>query len=415
MSWIERDRVLNCMRGIRFVYHAIRSDFRHFVNEEDVRVVLSRLPAELWERLRAVHFGRPQRGGKVLGYVNRGRREVSLLALPRRVALRNIFPRQHGPLLFGAPPGCQWPTLAVRRMMLYGVLLHEIGHLQPVRPNGRSERLRFARERRAEEFEAYWRRRLWATPFDHPDPVHNPPAEREVHEVRQTWGAGHALYKRGLARLARPGGKELAAPLFAEAAVACRRHAPAREALATQAIDRRNFGGAARLARDALAHDPTLPGAILSLARALMWQRRYEQAEPMFARAERLDLHKPWAMTIHAVSLSKWGRHEEADALFRKVLRFASGWVGGWQEYGWALARESAADATKLGAAVAALERAIDLNPEDADGFYLLGRVLEPVDPERALALARRALQVEPEHGGAMELFERLGPTAREG
>src|SRR5688572_9371852 len=163
------------MPSVRFVCHPVRRDFRHYVDEDDVRTVLSRLPVELWRRLRTVHFGKPRRGAKVLGYVNRGRREVSLLAQPRRVALRGVHPRQHGPLLFGAVPGCQWPTLAVRRFMLYSTLLHEIGHLQEVRPGGRSERLRFARERRAEEFEAYWRRRLWSTWFDHPDAVHNRP------------------------------------------------------------------------------------------------------------------------------------------------------------------------------------------------------------------------------------------------
>jgi tetratricopeptide (TPR) repeat protein len=180
------------------------------------------------------------------------------------------------------------------------------------------------------------------------------------------------------------------------------------EALAIQAVGRGNFGGAVRLARDALAYDPALPEANCSLARALMWQRQYEDAEPVFVRAEELDVRKPWAMTLHAVSLSKWGRHDRADVLFRKVLRAAPRWVYGWQEYGCALAREGASDPDKLRRAVAVLERAIDLDPDDADGYYLLGRVLENVDSFRAAVLARRALQMEPEHQSAGALLERL-------
>jgi hypothetical protein len=63
--------------------------------------------------------------------------------------------------------------------MLYDVLLHEIGHLQVFDATRRSQRLRFYHEKLAQEFAKHWRRQLWSTPFDHPDPVHNPPTEVE--------------------------------------------------------------------------------------------------------------------------------------------------------------------------------------------------------------------------------------------
>jgi hypothetical protein len=62
-----------------------------------------------------------------------------------------------------------------RRFLLYDVLLHELGHLQVVNEKTKSERLRFAREKCAQEFADRWRRKLWSEHFDHLDPVHNAP------------------------------------------------------------------------------------------------------------------------------------------------------------------------------------------------------------------------------------------------
>lgn len=76
---------------------------------------------------------------------------------------------------FGARRGEQWPHIAVRRFLLYDVFLHELGHLQVIKEKTRSERLRFGREKKAQEFADVWRRRLWSERFDHADPVHNGP------------------------------------------------------------------------------------------------------------------------------------------------------------------------------------------------------------------------------------------------
>ncbi len=152
----------------------------HHVTEEDVRVVLGRLPQAFLARLRAVHFNDRSRGARVLGYVNRGRREIALCALPPRVSLTRFLARGRSPRTFGAKRGCQWPHVAVRRFMLYDVLLHELGHLQVVNERAKPVRRKFAMETRATEFADTWRKRLWSDPFDHPDPAHNPPTMEEI-------------------------------------------------------------------------------------------------------------------------------------------------------------------------------------------------------------------------------------------
>ncbi|MBX7243883.1 MAG: hypothetical protein K1X53_00185 [Candidatus Sumerlaeaceae bacterium] len=165
------------MPRVHFSESSCPSDRGHFINRADICVVLSRLPNELWQRLRAVHFNDRGFGVRRLGYVAGGRREITLCALPQRLGL-SAFCRWNAlsPSEFGAQWGAKSPAIAVRRFMLYEVFLHEIGHLQATdRPGRPSQRLRFDGERRAEEFAVTWRRRLWSEYFEHPDAAHNPP------------------------------------------------------------------------------------------------------------------------------------------------------------------------------------------------------------------------------------------------
>lgn len=75
-------------------------------------------------------------------------------------------------------PAGKWPALAIRRFMLYDVFLHELGHLQVI-SEARSDRLKYAREKLAEDFATAWRHELWSSRFDHADPVHNRPPPEE--------------------------------------------------------------------------------------------------------------------------------------------------------------------------------------------------------------------------------------------
>jgi hypothetical protein len=171
------------MRSIKFSISRPGGDRIHHITEEDVRVVLSRLPAELWERLRAVHFNDRSRGARRFGYVNRGRREIAMCALPPRVSLTGLLVRGQSPEHFGAVRGKQWSPVAIRRFLLYDVFLHELRHLQIIHDGAKTVRRKFAMEPRAQEFATQLYRTLWSTPFDHPDPAHNPPNELELATV----------------------------------------------------------------------------------------------------------------------------------------------------------------------------------------------------------------------------------------
>jgi hypothetical protein len=163
------------MRNIKFSMRVPGGDRQHYLTEEDVMVVLSRLPEETWRRLRAVHFNDRARGNRVLGYVTGGSREITICALPPRISLSAALGPGQSCEQFGAKRGEKWPPPAIRRFLLYDVFLHELGHLQVVNERTKSERLRFAREKYAQEFADRWRRKLWSEQFDHLDPVHNAP------------------------------------------------------------------------------------------------------------------------------------------------------------------------------------------------------------------------------------------------
>jgi hypothetical protein len=160
---------------VRFTYKTAACDRRHYLHEDEVMVLLGRLPTEIWQNLRVVHFNDRGFGVRTLGYVTGSRHEITICALPPRVSLTRSLLKGQSCAEFGALQGMQWPTLAVRRFLLYDVFLHELGHLQLVDARRHSQRLRFAREKLAQQFADAWRRALWSKHFDHLDPVHNAP------------------------------------------------------------------------------------------------------------------------------------------------------------------------------------------------------------------------------------------------
>ena len=175
-DWRLEERMV---RKVKYTYTQPRELRRHYINEDDVQVLLGRLPSEVWSRLREVHFNDRGFGARRLGYTNRGRREIAVCALPPNVSLSRYLVRR-SPRAFGAVRGVQWPERAVRRFLLYDVFLHELGHFQIVDEKAKNDRRRFAGETKAQEFADKWRARLWEEPFDHADPVHNPPSALEL-------------------------------------------------------------------------------------------------------------------------------------------------------------------------------------------------------------------------------------------
>ena len=166
-------------RDIKFTITKPKGDRVHWITEEDVRTVLGRLPPETHHRLRTVHFNDMSEGARMAGYVTRGRKEISICALPPRISLARALPRGQSPRMWGAKRGTQWPPVAIRRFMLYHVLLHEVGHLQVVDEDQRDADRKFARAAKAEEFASTWRGRLFKEQFDHQDPSHHAPSKEE--------------------------------------------------------------------------------------------------------------------------------------------------------------------------------------------------------------------------------------------
>ena len=167
-------------REIKITEGPAKADRVYHISEEDVRIVLSRLPEEVLQRVKAIHFNDQSRGVRTLGYTNRGRREIALCALPPRMSLTRFLVKGQTPEQFGARKGAQWPLLAIRRFLLYDVLLHEIGHLQIIDPSAKGLMRKFAREPKSQEFAMLWCKELWSQHYDHPDPVHNKPTKEEL-------------------------------------------------------------------------------------------------------------------------------------------------------------------------------------------------------------------------------------------
>jgi hypothetical protein len=164
---------------VKFSVLPPRADRIHHINADDVRVVLGRLPVELWQRLRAVHFN--DKGmARRLGYANVYSHELSICALPPRFSFNRYLRAPLTAQQFGAQTGKQWPTVAIRRFLLYAVFLHELGHLQPVPDRRASSRLKIAREKLAHQFAVKWCNWLWSQPFEHPDPAHHAPTLEET-------------------------------------------------------------------------------------------------------------------------------------------------------------------------------------------------------------------------------------------
>ena len=194
------------LQRIRFSVSKTAGDREHYVNSDDIRTVLARLPLEVWSKLRAVHFNDRSWGARTLGYVTRGHREIAICALPPRVSLTRMLEcgtgrngrRNKSPREFGAVRGRQWPRVAVRRFLLYDVFLHELGHLQAVNQNSTDPRKRYAKETKAQEFADYWRSELWSKPFEHPSHEHHAPSDKEIEDfvaalvVRQECAPGRA-------------------------------------------------------------------------------------------------------------------------------------------------------------------------------------------------------------------------------
>ena len=338
-------------------------DKRHYVDEDDVSVVLARLPPAAVKRIRGIHFADRARGNRRLGYTTtRGRREIVLCALPPHVSLNRFLAGRQTAGMFGAVAGVQWPCLAVRRFMLYDVLLHEIGHLQVVHEDERSARRRFAGENAAQELADRWREELWSTPFEHADPVHNPPTAEETAALSR-WGEAHAEYRRGLA---------------ASDAVALRHHETAVELYPAHSLALTEL--AQHVVRRALR-----AGANEAEARA--------QAVELLGRALRVDRTSFQANVCMGWNCGHLGRYEDARRHIACAMRCAGLSATGLRALG-----NAHADWGFLVEAERFLHKARALEPDNAQILCDHARAVwelgadTPEEASRALALFWRAV-----------------------
>lgn len=186
------------MKKIKYKYDKTHGDKRYFINEDDINVLLSRLPEEVYHRLETVYFKDRSWGNKHLGYVTNGSREIVICAIAPRISFTAFLRKTQKPAMFGAVQGSQWPTSAIRRFMLYDVFLHELGHLQIIDDKAKTIRRKFAGETKAQDFAEYWCKTLWSQHYNHDDPIHNPPSKEELDYINKSWAKSHLEYKKAL-------------------------------------------------------------------------------------------------------------------------------------------------------------------------------------------------------------------------
>ena len=395
---------------------------RQYVDDEDIRVLLSRMPKELWTRLTKVifrdHWGRDG----CLGYVlTHGRREIVLCNLPWHLSLRRLCIRDgRSPEFFGAPERGQWPPLAIRRIHLYGTFLHELGHIQVVDPKNQSSRRKYADETKAEEFAQEWIGTLWAEPFDHPDPVHNPPTANELALIRDgSWEESHALYKRTLKEIKGERKQNTASPERQSAWRKSLQLAVARfpqHSLAWQELGRQfwingEYESAIECFNQVRAVDPHLPMASFFGALCYTYLDRKTEARAWFERAVRLDQYPPQCRTFFAEKLGQWGEKAEAGNLFRAILKSKPDYHPAILRYGQFLVNEFEGREQE---AIVYLRKAVDKEPDDYGSLYELGCALWYVDETaEALPFLTRAIEAAPDRGEVYNIraqaFEELG------
>jgi len=407
------------LEKIQFVTHGTIWHRRHFVWEEDVKVVLSRLPEDLWKNLKKVHFKDDARGNRLLGYTTtRGRREITLCALPHRVSLSRFCGLSQKSLTFGALWGSQWPVKAIRRFMLYDVLLHEVGHLQVVIPSSKNPRRKFADEPKADEFADQWREKLWSQTFDHPNPVHNPPSQEEIHLLTESWIEANLAYKKGV-ECNKYKKNNQAEKYFNQAIALYPYHTLALEALGkliyiktVKKQEGYSYKEASIYLRRAVSLDPALADGSLYLAMTFDQLKRQDDSRCYFQRAIQLDVHKHLSLTMYGLCLRTWGCFREAEKQFQRALRISPSNDWALREYALAIFYGTDGSEEKDNQKILKLvKKAVEIEPSEAKNHYCLAFILfylEEKNSQQALHHVKEALRLRPNYPKAQKLLKSL-------
>ncbi len=406
------------MRYIEFVKHKCASHRRHYINEEDVKVLLSRLPEDLYSRLKKVHFKDDARGNRCYGYTTkRGRKEITICAMPIRFSISKLIQSTPGQShrTFGAVKGSQWPIRAIRRFMLYDVFLHELGHLQIIDSKAKNVNRKFASETKAQEFADYWRGKLWSKSLDHPDPVHNRPSKKEIDGL-ENWVESHLAYRRGMELKQRNKRKE-AIEYFEKSISLYKDHSLALESLgmcifstSTGSDDEKNLRKAEKLFKRALSIDPLLPDANLILAMTYAFLNDQKNSEKYFKKSVKIDPYSLRVLSKYASSLDDWKRNDEAEFIFKKILKKEPDSVLILRDYSLMLIGRRGNDGKDLDNAIRMLKKANKIMPDNYLTNYCLAMGYSFIDGnlDDAIRHVKIALDLKPGHRNSKRLLKDL-------
>jgi len=173
-------------------------DLYRYLKKEDVLTLLNRLPLKEYEHLKSVTF-KTCEGADAYGFVYH-RRPTSIVICDQsaRTSIRNATAKRGSLEEFGALNNRKWPTLALRRYLLYHTFLHELRHTQLLENGKKRTRDKMPLEKQADEYADHWRGELYQNYFKHPDPIHNLPSKTEKECLRKYWPTAMDFLQKGM-------------------------------------------------------------------------------------------------------------------------------------------------------------------------------------------------------------------------
>jgi tetratricopeptide (TPR) repeat protein len=180
------------------------------------------------------------------------------------------------------------------------------------------------------------------------------------------------------------------------------------EDLGIALLEKGDAAGAVDVLENAVRLDPALELAWFNLGKALARLGKGVEADAAYEKS--FELNPERKMAAHAAELHRDGRLEEAERLYREVLRANPRNVDAMRMLGRiALSSKRNADAERL------FRRAVSIAPDFVGAWLDLGRVLKDTDShEEALACYQRVIELQPDNPkGHFLLAGVLGPAGR--